>query len=71
MEMICSICSVARGRTVGSITLRPSESLMYSASNLRATSSMETPSSLPFWMSLSSMSVMLDTKMTLLPRYSR
>ena len=45
----------------GLLQFRPAASLRYSASKRWATSFMEVPSSWPFLMSLSSMSVMLET----------
>lgn len=52
---------LARGWTVGFLQLRPAASLRYSASKRWATSFMEVPPSWPFLMSLSSISVMLET----------
>ena len=61
MSKICWMCSVARGWTVGGRQLSPAASFLYSASNRSATSFMVVPSSLARVMSLSSMSVMLET----------
>ena len=55
------MCSVARGWTVGGRQFSPAASFLYSASKRWATACMVVPSSWARLISLSSMSVMLDT----------